>query len=79
MDIKTLKVTARVKVGYVPKRNGTLLLRVAGDRRGANVPERRARRPAIESGRVTGFPARAHFCLSNVNATCVTPPAVPST
>jgi len=30
VDIKTLKVTARVKVGYVPKRNGTLLLSRTG-------------------------------------------------
>ena len=29
VDIKTLKVVARIKVGYVPKRNGTLI--VAGD------------------------------------------------
>jgi hypothetical protein len=26
VDIKTLKVVARIKVGYVPKRNGTLVM-----------------------------------------------------
>jgi len=30
VDLKTLKVIARVKVGYVPKRNGTLLLSKTG-------------------------------------------------
>jgi len=32
VDIKSLKVTAKIPVGYVPKRNGTMLLASAGTR-----------------------------------------------
>ena len=32
VDIKSMKVTARIPVGYVPKRNGTMLLASAGTR-----------------------------------------------